>query len=306
MNTKRDKNEYFNYINIAYAFDNIYYYITHVSMKSVMMNQNKNTFIKFYILISENIYNEQKEVIDKISKDYFNCNITYFLIEDEFKEFSSEGTINRTTAIYYRLFLQNLLPNEKKILYLDCDTIVYKDLYKLYNYDIKDKYYIGEYEGKALLKYGKNLKDFINSGVILINLENLRKDNIFPKIYDFLKENNMHLLYLDQDAINVVCNKKNGFFPSDYISSGVCDLNVLKKLNKYKNFERDKIKNLKEPYIFHFKIYKKPWHGIARGIQGMICYDFFHRFYEYARKTNYYFEILEKFKVFQEINSTLL
>ena len=31
-----------NYINIAYAFDNNYYYITHVSMKSVMLNQNKN------------------------------------------------------------------------------------------------------------------------------------------------------------------------------------------------------------------------------------------------------------------------
>ena len=27
-----------NFINVAYAFDNNYYYITHVSMKSIMLN----------------------------------------------------------------------------------------------------------------------------------------------------------------------------------------------------------------------------------------------------------------------------
>ena len=58
----------------------------------------------------------------------------------------------------------------------------------------------------------KNLKGFINSGAILINLELLRKDNIFPKIYKFLQVNNGSLLFLDQDAINIVCNKKNGFY----------------------------------------------------------------------------------------------
>ena len=52
----------------------------------------------------------------------------------------------------------------------------------------------------------KNLKGFINSGAILINLELLRKD------YKFLQVNNGSLLFLDQDAINIVCNKKNGFY----------------------------------------------------------------------------------------------
>ena len=102
--------------------------------------------------------------------------------------------------------------NETKSLYFDCDTLIYKDLTKLYNYNIKDNYYVGQYEGKPLENYGKNLNDFINSGAILINLENLRKDNIFPKIIDFLIFNNQSLLFLDQYAINVVWNGKNGFF----------------------------------------------------------------------------------------------
>jgi len=42
------------------------------------------------------------------------------------------------------------------------------------------------------------------------------------------------------------------------------------------------------PYIFHFKRYIKPWYGIAN-VWGLICFDQFTRFYEYARKSSYYF-----------------
>lgn len=287
-----------NFINVAYAFDNNYYYITHVSMKSIMVNQNNSTFIIFHILISEGIYNEQKSVIDDICKEHINCRINYYILKNEFKEFSTSGRIKRTTAIYYRLLLQNLLINETKALYFDCDTLIYKDLTKLYNYNISNKYYAGQYEGRPLKKYGNNLTNFINSGAILINLEKLRKDNIFQKIIDFLRKYNQTLCFLDQDAINVVCNGKNGFFPSDYISSGVCNLNSIKNLNKKKS--NILINKLKEPYIFHFKIYTKPWFGIAQSRNKLICYDFFPRFYEYARKTKYYFNILENFACYRK------
>ena len=268
-------------------------------MKSIMLNQKNSTFIKFYILVHENIYDQQKKVIDKICQEHINCNISYLILKNEFKNISNAGFIKRTTAIFYRLLLQKLLPDEKKTLYFDCDTLIYKDLNELYNYNISDKYYTGSYEGGPLTQYGHNLTDFINSGVLLINLENLRKDNIYEKIYEFLTKNNNRLAYLDQDAINVVCNKKNGFLPRFYVSSGVCEPNKFKKLNKEKEKEKNdlKIQNLKEPYVFHFKKYEKPWYGIAKNNK-MICFDFFHRFYEYARKTSYYFEILNNFKVF--------
>jgi lipopolysaccharide biosynthesis glycosyltransferase len=251
------------------------------------------------MIVSKDIYDEQKEIINKICKEHINCNISFLLLTKEFKEFTPIGIINRTTAIFYRLILQNLLPNEKKILYFDCDTLIYKDLSEIYNLNITDKYYIGQFESKPLEKYGKNLSNFINSGVMLINLENLRKDNIFKKIYQFLRDNNRTLFFLDQDAINVVCNKKIGFFPSYFVSSGICDLNSLKNINRKNKFYNNTNKYLIEPYIFHFKIYTKPWFGIAINKNKMICFDFFPRFYEYARKTNFYFEILEQFRVYQ-------
>ena len=117
---------YLNFINVVYAFDNNYYFITHVSMKSLMLNQKNTTFIKFYILVHESIYLKQKEVIDNICQEHINCNITYFILKNEFKDISTVGNIKRTTAIYYRLLIQNLLYNEKKALYFDCDILIYK------------------------------------------------------------------------------------------------------------------------------------------------------------------------------------
>ena len=210
----------------------------------------------------------------------------------------TSGYRNWTTSTLYKLLLQNLLKNESKVLYLDGDTIIYKDLNKLYNYNITSNYFVGAYEGKPSKKYGKNLKDFINGGTLLMNLENLRKDKIYEKIYDFLRKNNGSLLFLEQDAINVVCNKKNALFPKYYVSHGICSYRKIKKINRYKSNKEKLIQYLKEPYIFHFKIYIKPWFGIAKRNK-MICFDFFPRFYEYARKTSYYFEILENFRVYE-------
>ena len=67
--------------------------------------------------------------------------------------------------------LQNLLKNETKTLYFDCDTLIYKDLNTIYNYNNTGKYYIGQYEGNPIKQYGNNLGKFINSGAILINLQ---------------------------------------------------------------------------------------------------------------------------------------
>ena len=62
--------KYRNFINVAYAFDPTYEYITHVSMKSIMLSQNRDTFIIFHIMVSSKIKDNEKDVIDKISKEH--------------------------------------------------------------------------------------------------------------------------------------------------------------------------------------------------------------------------------------------
>ena len=55
-------------------------------MKSIMISQNNDTFINFYILVS-NLTRAQKIVIIRISREHKNCKIKFFDMGNQFKEF---------------------------------------------------------------------------------------------------------------------------------------------------------------------------------------------------------------------------
>ena len=294
--------KYRNFINVAYAFDENYQYITHVSMKSIMLSQNRDTFIIFHILVSSKIKDKEKEVIDKIAKEYNNCEIKYYYIGDRFKEINVKAYITWSTAMYYRLRLPDLLPNEKRVLYLDCDTLVYKDLTNLYNYNIEGKYFTGMLEPRDLSYLGLNVDNYINTGVMLFNLDELRKDNVAKKIEEFLIKYNYRLWFPVNDSLNTVCHKKNGYFSPEFVQWGFCNENFVNKYINELSIKLDKkevLKAYKDPYIYHMIGYKyKPWNGIPN-YQGTVCIDPIARFYEMAKKTDYYYNIIEEFKIYR-------
>ena len=291
------------YINVAYSLDNFYHYIVHVSMKSIMLSQNPNTFINFYILTS-NITAEQKSVIDKIGLQHKNCKIEYIDMGNQFRDLNIplDTYAVWSTAIFYRLVLQYLLPNEERVLYLDGDTLIYKDLTKIYNYNITDKYYIGmlEYKFFGYARYFKEkFGNYINTGVLLCNLEELRKGNITQKFVEFYKKYNTTIRFPVNDALNVVSHEKNGYFEPEYVVIGFCNQ---KAAFEYYNKAIIKLDSAavrdayKDPYIYHLIYYSKPWKNVPRE-NDRVCVDPFIRFYEMARKTDYYYDILEKFNI---------
>ena len=292
-----------NFINVAYAFDTNYHYITHVSMKSVMLSQNKDTYIIFHILVPSKIKDEEKKVIDKISLDHQNCEIKYYHMGERYKEINVKGYITWSTAMYYRLRLPELLPKEKRVLYLDCDTLVYKDLTKLYNYDITGKYFTGMLEPRDLSYLGINVKNYINTGVMLFNLVELRRDDIPQKMEKFLIKYNFRLLFPVNDSINTVCHERNGYFSPEYVQWGFCNEHLVNKYIEELQIKVDKnevLKAYKDPYIYHMIGYKyKPWNGIPN-YKGTVCIDPIARFYEMAKKTDYYYDIIEQFRIYRE------
>ena len=286
-------------------------------MKSIMLFQNKDTFINFYLLVS-NLTKEQKEVINRISLEHANCKIKYFDMGNKFKNFKIPSGI-WSTANFYRIKLQDLLKNEKKILYFDVDTLIYKDLTKIYNYNIKGKYYIGMPEIKDesfFQKYNVSFNNFINTGVMLCNLEELRKEKISKKIEDFIIKNNKDLKFPVNEPTNYITYSKNGYFTPEYVVIGFC--NEFEPYNYYKhlkmNINIEKVlESYKDPYIYHFIIHNnylyykkklflrqnvKPWKGIPNYL-GKVCIDPIARFYEIARKTHYYYKILNIFQIYK-------
>lgn len=214
-------------VNIAMATDDKYVYPTLVSMTSALENKNWDTKLNFYILLSDKVTQENKGYMLNLQNKYNNCTVKLIDMQSSYSEVSVVRHLS--SAAYYRLRLDSLLPNVDKILYLDGDTIVMKDLQDLYGTNVDDYYIAGALDLDAALIRGddyvkqigmKSCDQYINSGVLLMNLSKIREDNLEIKFDDFIAkyhnpENRIGIFH-DQDVLNAVCYDKIFVLPLKY------------------------------------------------------------------------------------------
>lgn len=108
-----------------------------------------------------------------------------------------------TPYIFLRLLSDKITELPDKILYLDVDIVCYKDLAELYNIDMEN-YEIAmarDFIGRKWIN-----KNYLNSGVVLINLKKVRQTNSFEKCRKMCMERRMVLP--DQTALNDCCEHK--------------------------------------------------------------------------------------------------
>ena len=87
-----------------------------------------------------------------------------------------------------------------KVIYLDVDTIVCDDLTPLWKTNVSGKWFAACPEYRGIYKpFGRI---YYNAGVLVINLAQMRKDNIVPELVAYL--NAYRQPYADQDAWNEI------------------------------------------------------------------------------------------------------
>lgn len=114
--------------------------------------------------------------------------------------------------IYYRIFAAQFLPNDlERVLYLDTDTIVIRSLETLYHMEFQGASYIACTHVRALLGRMNCLRlgvqedvPYINTGVMLMNLEQLRKQQTIQEVLEFVQDKKNRLLLPDQDIITAL------------------------------------------------------------------------------------------------------
>lgn len=102
-----------------------------------------------------------------------------------------------------RLFIDKIPEITGKLLYLDIDIMFNRDITLLYNQDLADCEYAAarDHYGKFLLN-----PNYINAGVLLFNMKEVRKTGLLEKARDLIKTKKM--LFADQDAIYRSTTKK--------------------------------------------------------------------------------------------------
>lgn len=155
----------------------------------------------------EELHDDEASYLDQIVKKYNPLNrVAKIDVKDIYmKEFSgcpNEGCYCSPYTLL-RLFADIIPEIPDKILYLDVDIMLNRDIRLLYDIDITGYEYAA-----ARDHYGKYLinPNYINAGVLLLNMKQIRQTGLLQKARNIIKEK--HLPFADQSAIIRSTSKK--------------------------------------------------------------------------------------------------
>lgn len=286
--------------NIAFATDENYLPYTFVVCQSIIDSISKqyrdissDDSIIFHILtdksvdiadlqLKANSFQERNKAIIN------NLMVIHDIDVNQFASCNGWG-IHASKSTYYRLLLSELLdPSVREILYLDVDTLVLKDIRDLFdNTDLSnhvaavvlDTIIANAYSDSISNIYGSNDKKqgfpvhfskYFNAGMLLINLDKWRQDNIGLKCIDLIK---VGLPFLDQDALNIaipdplIIDGKWNFqttalyaYEYSFVKNRLLSRGAGKDLKEMKNniLENNILASIDDPSIIHFTAFK-PW-----------------------------------------------
>ena len=168
------KKDYFlKKIPVAFSIDHKYIYPLIVLLTSILYNSSPKTYYSFHILVSANFTEQDLNKFYGLIKIYPNCEFTFFDMGENYKNWKVYAKY--TQAVYYRLSLSDIIKDFNKIIYLDIDTIVHKDLTEFYNLEMGKYCYMGFPSHEIGYLEINGTHNYINSGVMLVNLKELRK-----------------------------------------------------------------------------------------------------------------------------------
>ncbi|WP_411330853.1 glycosyltransferase family 8 protein [Desulfovibrio desulfuricans] len=265
-------------VNIVFICDENYVIPTYVSIYSLVKNMDVNKKYNIFVVTNN---------LSKVSSSLFmgitcaNVDITIVCCSNKFDEFKiNKKDFHVSTSAILKFELPQLLNTIDKVLYIDGDVIVQKDISEFFFTDIRDSYAgvikdmkpILKYRPSVLTKLGIETHDgYFNSGVLLLNLKKMREDNITEMLFEYRK-NGLNF-FMDQDALNVVFGNKVKYF----------DLYFNTLMTLFEEFSIGQIKLyygisdssksvfdiIKKSYIIHFASKNKPWNFDNKKFDGI-------------------------------------
>ena len=233
-------------INIAFCFNDSYTDKVAVTMTSLLMN-HKNEEFNFY-LFSSDLSEQNIEKLNKLQIKFKNFSLHPIKVDKSLFDGIKLNIDYISLETYYRYLIADLLPEVDKILYLDGDLIVQKEITSFYQTDLADCYLAGVsdlWAEKTGHKSDLGLKTYINAGVLLMNLKLMRADNLGQLLIEKTTLLWDKIKYQDQDILNVVCQEK------------------ILEVDDIYNFTMEHIKSdkskAKKACIIHYTGQKKPW-----------------------------------------------
>ena len=269
-----------NVIPIFFAVDDGYIPFLAVSLQSLIENSKKENFYLIKILYT-NISEENQKKIQKFEQE--NVSIEFvdlnYYIEKIKDKLYTRDYYSKTT--YFRLFIPNLYPQYTKALYLDSDIVVLEDVADLYNTNMENNLVAAAPDDviqtiEVFQEYAEKVvgvadyKNYFNAGVLLMNLDELRKFDFQEKFIYSLDKIKFSVAQ-DQDYLNRLCKGRVKIVDPNWNRMPIA---------------REK-ENQGDIKLIHYNLAYKPWH-----FEDILYKDYF---WNYAKKTEF-FDTIQKIK----------
>lgn len=241
-------------IPIFFSIDDSYAPFLGVALESLIKNASRDYQYKIYIMqhALKTIY---KDKLLSLSREGFDI---------EFVEMaeSMEGITNRsenrirceyfTITIFYRLFIAEMFPQYDKGIYIDSDILVPGDISELFNHELGDNL-IGACPDRSIVDIppfvayienviGVPVESYINSGMLLLNLKEMRKARYLELFLSLLNTYHFDSVAPDQDYLNAMCHGRILYIEPEWDAMP----------NKDKP-------ELERPRLIHYNLFDKPW-----------------------------------------------
>ncbi|PDO09606.1 MAG: glycosyl transferase family 8 [Candidatus Reconcilbacillus cellulovorans] len=194
--------------NLLVALDANYLPALRVMLKSMFVNHPDESFAVYFMHsgIPDKDVGELRRFVESEGHRLYPVAVDAGLFADAvvFRHYTKE--------MYYRLVAHRFLPeNVDRVLYLDPDIVAINSATAFYRTDFGDCYFVASEHTPAVKMTAKfnqfrlgipQAKGYFNSGVLLINVERMRKEADVEDVFRFLKENRHRLILPDQDVLN--------------------------------------------------------------------------------------------------------
>lgn len=267
-----------NKIPIFFAVDDEYIPFLAVALQSLIENSKKENYYLIKILYT-NITEENQNKIKKYEAENINIEFVFlsYYINKVKNKLYTRDYYSKTT--YFRLFIPDLYPQFDKVLYLDSDIVILSDVADLYNEDMESNLLAAAPDDvvqtiEVFREYAEKVvgvatyKNYFNAGILLMNLDELRKFK-FQEKFLYLLETVKFSVAQDQDYLNRLCKGRVKLLENTWDRMPI----------------GGDIINRDELHIIHYNLAFKPWH-----FEDILYKEYF---WKYAQKTEYFDKILE-------------
>jgi lipopolysaccharide biosynthesis glycosyltransferase len=258
-------------VHVASAVDERY--LPHVLSvaKSISASSEWNTRVAYHVL-----YDGPDGDLPRTVGRHRDAHLRIYLhnVANPLRDLPTQAHVS--SATYLRFMLPDLLPSLRRVIYLDADVVVQRDIGDLWRASlggcpiagVRDFPIIAEYDRQErvgedhLARHFREVlsidpETYINAGVLVLDLHRLRVESFGAHGIAISRDRHRELIWGDQDVINIAFNGRKTLLDSRW--NFIPALDERKLLSLRSGLRDEALRQREKPFITHYAGRNKPW-----------------------------------------------